>query len=72
MKKKPLFIGAMALVVIGTALTVSFAGTRAVTQPTTLHVVEHSLTDKVTDTGKPGDSVGRPVLLVQPGVRRRG
>lgn len=58
MKKKPLFIGAMALVVVGTALTVSFAGNRAVTQPTTLHVVEHSLTDKVTDTGKPGDSVG--------------
>ena len=46
MKKKPLFIGAMVLVVIGTALTVSFAGNRAVTQPTTLHVMEHALTDK--------------------------
>ena len=58
--RKPLFIGAVVLVVLATALTISFAGnrTRAVIQPTKLHVVEHSLTDRVTDNGKPGDSVG--------------
>lgn len=56
--KKPLFMGAMALVVVGTALTISFAGNRAVTQPTTLHVIEHALTDKVIDTGKAGDTSG--------------
>jgi Allene oxide cyclase len=56
--RKPLFIGAVVLVVLATALTISFARTRAVTQPMTIHVVEHSITDVVTDIGKRGDSVG--------------
>jgi allene oxide cyclase len=57
--RKPLFIGAVVLVVLATALTISFAGTRsAVTQPMTLKVVEHSNTDVVTDVGKTGDSPG--------------
>ena len=56
--RRSIFVMALVVVVVGTALTISFAGNRAVTQPTRLHVVEHSLTDKVTDTGKPGDSVG--------------
>ena len=56
--KKPLFMGAMALVVVGTALTISFAGNRAVTQPTKLHVIEHAVTDKVINTGKKGDTSG--------------
>ena len=56
--RKSIFVMALVVVVVGTALTISFAGNRAVTQPTTIHVVEHSLTDVVTDTGKPGDSTG--------------
>ena len=56
--RRSIFVMALVVVVVGTALTISFAGNRAVTQPTRLHVVEHSITDKVTDTGKPGDSVG--------------
>jgi len=56
--RKPLFISAVVLVVIGTALTISFAGNRAVTSPTTLSVVEHPINEKVIDIGKPGDSSG--------------
>ena len=58
--RKPLFIGAVVLVVLATALTISFAGnrTRAVTQPTSFRVIEHANTDAYTDTGKTGDSQG--------------
>jgi hypothetical protein len=56
--RKPLFIGAVVLVVIGTALTISFAGTRAVTSPTRLVVIEKPVTDKVIDTGAKGDTSG--------------
>jgi Allene oxide cyclase len=56
--RKPSFIGAVVLVVIGTALTISFAGTRAVTSPTRIRVIERPVTDKVIDTGKNGDSSG--------------
>ncbi|HLB39903.1 MAG TPA: Allene oxide cyclase [Actinomycetota bacterium] len=56
--RKPLFIGMMVLVVIATALTISFAGTRAVTEPTRLHVVERAINDKYIDTGATGDSAG--------------
>jgi hypothetical protein len=56
--RKPLFISAVVMVVIGTALSISFAGNRAVTSPTTLRVVEHPINEKVIDIGKPGDSSG--------------
>jgi hypothetical protein len=56
--RKPLFVGAMVLVVIATALTISFAGTRSVTRPMKLTVVERPLTDTVINTGKKGDSSG--------------
>jgi len=57
--RKPLFVAALALVIVGAALTVSFAtGHRAVTHPMKLKVREHAITDRVTDTGKKGDSPG--------------
>src|SRR5262245_65577677 len=57
--RKPLFIAAVVLVVIGTALTVSFASRpQAVTRPMKIAVREHAITDRVTDTGKKGDSPG--------------
>jgi allene oxide cyclase len=56
--RKPLFVGSMVLVVIGAALTISFAGTRAVTEPTRIVVFERPLTDKVINTGRPGDTSG--------------
>jgi allene oxide cyclase len=56
--RKPLFVGSLVLVVIGAALTISFAGTRAVTEPTKIVVFERPLTDKVINTGHSGDSSG--------------
>lgn len=56
--RKQLFVGALVVVLVGAALTISFAGTRAVTRPVTIHVIEHAVTDRVTDTGKKGDSPG--------------
>ena len=57
--RKPLFVAALVLVIIGAALTVSFAsGQRAVTRPMQITVREHAITDTVTDTGKKGDSPG--------------
>jgi len=56
--RKQLFVGALVVVLVGAALTISFAGTRAVTRPVTIHVIEHAVTDRVTDTGKMGDSPG--------------
>lgn len=56
--RRSLFVGALVTVLVGAALTVSFAGSRAVVRPTRLHVVERALTDKVIDTGKKGDSTG--------------
>jgi len=56
--RKSMFVGALVVVLIGAALTISFAGTRAVVRPRRLTVREHALTDKVTDTGKKGDSPG--------------
>ena len=56
--RKPIFVMALVVVVVGTALSISFARNRAVTQPTTLHVIEHAVTDIVIDTGKTGDTPG--------------
>jgi len=56
--RKPLFVAAVVLVVLATALTVSFARTRSITQPTSFRVIEHANTDVYTDTGKKGDSQG--------------
>ena len=56
--RKPLFVGDLVLVVIGPALTLSFAGTRAVTRPTKISVFERAKTDKVINTGKAGDTTG--------------
>ena len=57
--RKPLFVAALALVIIGAALTVSFASSqRAVVQPMRVAVREHALTDTVINTGKKGDSSG--------------
>jgi allene oxide cyclase len=57
--RKPLFVAAVVLVVIATALTVSFASRpQAVTHPMKIAVREHAITDRVTDTGKKGDSPG--------------
>jgi allene oxide cyclase len=57
--RKPSFVAALVLVIIGAALTVSFAsGQRAVVQPMRVAVREHALTDTVIDTGKKGDSSG--------------
>lgn len=56
--RKPAFVAALVLVVIGTALTISFAGSRAVTQPTKIVVFERPLTDKVINTGHSGDTSG--------------
>jgi len=56
--RKPLFVAAVVLVVLATALTVSFARTRSITQPTSFRVIEHGVTDVVTDIGKKEDSQG--------------
>jgi allene oxide cyclase len=56
--RKPAFVAALVLVVVGTALTISFAGSRAVTEPTKIVVFERPLTDKVINTGRPGDTSG--------------
>jgi hypothetical protein len=57
--RKPLFVGAVVLVVLATALTISFARTtRSVTQPMSFRVIEHANTDVVADVGKKGDSQG--------------
>ena len=56
--RKSIFVMALVVVVVGTALTISFAGNRAVTRPTTLKVIEHAITDKVINTGKTGDTPG--------------
>jgi allene oxide cyclase len=64
--RKPLFVGSLVLVVVATALTISFAGTRAVTEPMRLHVIERPLSDKVIDTGKPGDSSGDLLTFQNP------
>ncbi len=57
--RKPLFIGALAIVIVGTALTISFAGNRAVvTRPISFTIFERPVSDKVIDTGRKGDSSG--------------
>jgi allene oxide cyclase len=56
--RKPIFVMALVVVVVGSALTISFARNRAVTAPTTLSVIEHAVSDKVIDTGKAGDTSG--------------
>src|SRR4051794_36047282 len=56
--RKTLFVGALVVLLVGAALTVSFAGTRAVVRPMRIAVREHALTDKVINTGKKGDSSG--------------
>jgi hypothetical protein len=56
--RKTLVVGAIVVVVIATALTISFAGDRTVTQPMRLHVIELAQTDKVINTGKRGDTSG--------------
>jgi allene oxide cyclase len=56
--RKSLFVGAAVLVVIGTALTISFAGSRAVTQPMKIVVFERPATDTVINTGHAGDTSG--------------
>ncbi len=57
--RKSLFVGALAMVVVATALTISFAHQQGkVTQRTRLHVVEHPIHEVVTDTGATGDTPG--------------
>jgi hypothetical protein len=56
--RKSLFIGALVIVVVGTALTISFAGTRAVTRPIRITVFERPVSDKVINTGRKGDTSG--------------
>lgn len=56
--RKSIFVMALVVVVVGTALTISFAGNRAVTRPTTLKVIEHAVNDVVINTGKTGDTPG--------------
>ena len=57
--RKQLFIGAVVLVVLATALTVSFARSRdRVVSPMSFRVIERATTDVVTDTGRKGDSPG--------------
>ena len=56
--RKSMFVGALVIVLVGAALTISFAGTRAVVRPMRVKVREHALTDKVINTGKKGDSSG--------------
>jgi len=56
--RRSIFVMALVVVVVGTALTISFARNRAVTQPTKMAVIEHSITDIVIDTGKTGDTPG--------------
>jgi allene oxide cyclase len=56
--RKTLFVGALAALIVGAALTISFAGTRAVVRPMRVAVREHALTDTVINTGKKGDSSG--------------
>jgi len=56
--RKTLFVGTLVAVLIAGALTISFAGTRAVVRPMRITVREHALTDKVIDTGKKGDTSG--------------
>lgn len=64
--RKSTFVMALVVVVVGSALTISFARNRAVTQPTTLKVIEHAVTDKVIDTGKPGDTSGDLLVFTNP------
>ena len=64
--RRSIFAMALVVVVVGTALTIAFAGNRAVTQPTTLKVIERAVTDKVIDTGKPGDTSGDLLIFTNP------
>ena len=70
--RKTLLVGAVVVAVIGTALTISFAGNRALTQPTRLHVVERAITDKVINTGKRGDTSGDLLTFHNPIVNTNG
>jgi allene oxide cyclase len=57
--RKPLFVGAVVLVVLATALTVSFARSQdRVVSPMSFRVIERATTDTVIDTGRKGDSPG--------------
>ena len=40
--RKQLFVGALVVVLVGAALTISFAGTRAVTRPISFKVFERA------------------------------
>jgi len=64
--RRPIFVMALVLVVIGTALSIAFARNRAVTQPMTVHVVEHAINDKVINTGKAGDTSGDLLTFTNP------
>ena len=56
--RKQLFVGALVVVLVGAALTISFAGTRAVTRPISFTVFERPVSGKVIQTGPKGDSSG--------------
>jgi hypothetical protein len=59
--RKTLFVGALALVVIATGLTVAFAHRhqpQSIVRATAFRVVEHADSDTVIDNGTAGDSEG--------------
>lgn len=57
MRKLVTVLGLVAAVVVAATL-VSAASGKKVTSPVTIKVIEHATTDRVTDTGKHGDSPG--------------
>ncbi|MGE5226390.1 MAG: allene oxide cyclase family protein [Planctomycetaceae bacterium] len=58
MRKAAFAAGLVTVLVLGAVLAGAAFGGSQVTAPTTIHVIEHALSDKVTDTGKDGDSPG--------------
>src|SRR5215218_3108568 len=64
--RKFLFIGAVVLVVIATALTIIFAGGGTVTSATTLVVREHAINEKFVDLTGSGDTAGDLLVFHNP------
>ena len=58
MRKVAFAAGLVTVLVLGAVLAGAAFGGSQVTAPVTVHVIEHALTDKVTDTGKKGDTPG--------------
>jgi allene oxide cyclase len=67
--RRTLFVATLAALFAAalTAGTLALAsGSRGISRPLTIHVVEHPVTDQVIDTGAPGDSPGDQLPFANP------